>query len=110
MKLLQKILIATVIVSMLILTVEAVPPLAQPIMNIVCPILVSIRFVLRSIGFGLVGLMLVYGGLRYTFSADDPGGRKQGKNILIHALIGGVLIMIANALLLMITGGAIPIC
>ena len=59
-----------------------------------CMVIRTVIFVIISVGYSLVALMIIYGGVKYTFSADDPSGRKQGKNIVIFAIIGGVLLMI----------------
>ena len=42
--------------------------------------------------------MFLYGGVKYVISADDPGGRKQGKMICIHAMVGGLLFMLWTAI------------
>ncbi len=62
----------------------------------VCPILEAFIDVLETIAPALVLLVFTYGGVKYISSADDPGGRKQGKSILIHAIIGGIIIIIAR--------------
>ncbi len=69
---------------------------ANPITTIVCPILTDIIAAFTTIAGTLVILMFLYGGLKYIFSADDPGGRKQGKMTCIHAVIGGVIVVLAT--------------
>jgi len=66
--------------------------------DIVCPILRSIEWVLISVASALVVVMFIYGGLKYVFSADDPGGRKSGKNTCIHAVIGGIIVVVATSI------------
>jgi hypothetical protein len=68
----------------------------------ICPILSAVYTVLYTIAGSLVIIMFVYGGLKYIFSADDPGGRKSGKNTCIHAIIGGIMVVIASAITSMI--------
>jgi hypothetical protein len=63
--------------------------------GIVCSILIQIYNALRAIGPAMVLLMFLYGGVKYVYSADDPGGRKQGRDICVHSLIGGIIILIA---------------
>jgi hypothetical protein len=77
------------------------------IKNVVCSVIVSVKFAIDNIGPALVAIMFVYGGIKYVFSADDPGGRKQGKMICIHSVIGGILIALATAIIAIInlTGG-----
>lgn len=48
--------------------------------------------IFQYIGPTLVGVMFLYGAGKYAYSADDPGGRKQGKEMCIHAILGGVII------------------
>ncbi|MFH1404209.1 MAG: TrbC/VirB2 family protein [Candidatus Altiarchaeota archaeon] len=52
----------------------------------------------------LATLMFVYGGAKYAYSADDPGGRKQAKAICINAIIG--LLIAASARAIVAAAGA----
>ena len=61
----------------------------------VCSVMLAIQDTLMTIAPTLVLLMFVYGGVKYVFSADDPGGRKQGKMTCIHAVIGGIIVIVA---------------
>jgi predicted DNA repair protein MutK len=65
----------------------------------VCPWLIMVRDTIVAVAPSLVFLMFTYGGVKYIFSADDPGGRKQGKNTCIHAVIGGILIILADTVI-----------
>ncbi len=75
---------------------------ATAVLAVVCPILIAIQTVLVTMASALVAVMFVYGGIKYTFSADDPGGRKAGKNTCIHAVIGGILVLVATSVVDMI--------
>jgi RsiW-degrading membrane proteinase PrsW (M82 family) len=66
--------------------------------DIVCSVIASVWWALAAIGPSMVLLMFLYGGTKYAYSADDPGGRKTAKNICIHAVIGGILMLLASAL------------
>lgn len=68
------------------------------IKDIPCSILSMIYDTMTAVAGTLVFLMFIYGGLKYAFSSDDPGGRKQGKMICIHATIGGILIAVWSAI------------
>lgn len=59
-----------------------------------CTILVTIGDALEAIGPTIVLLMFLYGGVKYVYSSGDPGGRKQAKSIVIHAVIAGILISV----------------
>ncbi|MBD3262144.1 MAG: hypothetical protein GF334_10850 [Candidatus Altiarchaeales archaeon] len=74
------------------------------ISGIVCSIISSIHAALIPIGGGLVTLMFIYGGVSYVFNADNPGGRKKARDILIHAIIGGVIIVVASNIVGLIAG------
>ncbi|MBU0761759.1 MAG: hypothetical protein KKD39_01935 [Candidatus Altiarchaeota archaeon] len=52
----------------------------------------------------LAVVMFIYGGAKYAFAADDPGGRKQGKSIAINALIGLLIVAASYSLVQSIVG------
>jgi hypothetical protein len=76
--------------------------------NIVCNIFCDpadlILKTLGIIGPTLCVMMFIYGGVKYAFSADDPAGRKAGKMTCIHSIIGGVLLLLVDWVLTMISG------
>jgi len=76
----------------------------QPACVTVCTVMCTVQYLVQSIGGTLVLLMFIYGGLKYVFSADDAGGRKQGKMTCIHAVIGGIIIVMATSLTALIAG------
>src|SRR5512140_185134 len=95
-KVCRNLLIALAIIQLASLPASAGAPPGTTMAGTICTILLSIKTVITTIGSTLVVIMFVYGGLKYTFSADDAGGRKQGKMTCIHAVIGGILIVIAD--------------
>ncbi len=61
--------------------------------DVPCSIVAALyTIIFTNVGPTLVGIMFLYGAGKYVYSADDPGGRKQGKEMCIHAIIGGVII------------------
>ncbi len=72
---------------------------ANAIVGVICPILSNILVAVQTIGGTLALIMFIYGGLKYIFSADDPGGRKQGKMTAIHAVIGGIIVILATTII-----------
>ncbi len=48
-----------------------------------------------EMGNGIAIVMFLYGAAKFIYSADDPGGRKQGKDVCIAALIAMIIINIA---------------
>jgi hypothetical protein len=63
--------------------------------------------VLSTIGPWLCALLVVYGGLRYLSSAEDPGARKAAKTTLIAAFVGMIIIMLAIPLVNMVLADAL---
>jgi len=74
--------------------------------DVPCEIIRSINLAITAIGAALVTIMFIFGGLKYMFSADDPGGRKSGKNTCIHAIIGGILIIVWTGIRGMLTAAS----
>ena len=65
----------------------------------VCALLQAIWNLFKAFFPALFVLMLIYGAAKYTFSADDPGGRKVGKTRIIHAIIGIVMLGLIRMLI-----------
>jgi hypothetical protein len=59
--------------------------------TIPCSIITQVFQTFNAVMPALVMIMFSYGAVKYIYSADDAGGRKQGKTIIIHALIGGII-------------------
>ncbi|MBU0761756.1 MAG: pilin, partial [Candidatus Altiarchaeota archaeon] len=70
-----------------------------------CTILDAIFTALTAIGGTIVVTMFLYGGAKYAYSAEDPGARKQGKNMCIHAIIGGILIVLWETVKTILSNG-----
>jgi hypothetical protein len=68
---------------------------ATEMVGFVCSIVKPIYDTLQVVGPTLVLIMFVYGATKYAYSADDPAGRKQGKDICVHAIIAGLLLMLS---------------
>jgi len=62
----------------------------------VCSFIIPVMNAISAMGGTLLVIMLIFGGVKYTFSADDAGGRKEGKNMIIHAVIGGILLSLVS--------------
>jgi hypothetical protein len=62
------------------------------------------------IGPALLVIMFTYGGLKYVYSAGDPGGRKSGKLTCIHAIIGGILLTLASIVIQVLFPGSTGWC
>ena len=86
-------LYATNLLFFLISTVSATVTVPD-FTTVPCQVIRSIFEAVYAIGGTLVAMMFVLGGVKYTFAADDPGGRKSGKTMIIHAVIGGILLAV----------------
>jgi hypothetical protein len=71
-------------------TVSAGPTMAET----VCEWINAIRNGVEVMTVPIALIMFTYGGAKYVFSADDPGGRKQGKNICIHTIVGVIILAV----------------
>jgi multisubunit Na+/H+ antiporter MnhB subunit len=47
---------------------------------------------MRIIGSSIAAVMFLYGGAKYVYTSDDPGGRKQAIGICIAAIIAMIII------------------
>jgi len=56
---------------------------------------------------GLATLMIVYAGVKWLTSADDPGERKNAKDMIKHAIIALLLILAAAGLMNILVGGEV---
>jgi hypothetical protein len=74
---------------------------AAIIASVICGLVPEVS----TLAWALALLVFVYGGAKYAYSADDPGGRKQGKNIAINAMIGLIIVAAARAVVNAIAGG-----
>ncbi len=77
---------------------------------LLCTILTEIKTAVLTVGSTLVLIMFAYGAVKYAFAADDPGGRKAGKMTCIHAIIGGILIVMYAAIESLVHVGWWNIC
>jgi hypothetical protein len=84
---------------------------AADIHTVPCLIIEGVWNALTVIVPSLITLMFLFGAAKYAYSANDPGGRKQGKNICIHAMIGGILFLLTWAVMdLLEFGTTYPYC
>ena len=62
------------------------------------------------IGGSLAAVVLVYSGIKYITSMDDPGERKQAKDLIKHVVIVIILLLIATALVGVATNFELESC
>lgn len=76
---------------------------AAIIASVICGLVPEVIDLARALAI----LMFIYGGAKYAYSADDPGGRKQGKSIAINALIGFVIVAVSWSVVKAIAGTSV---
>ena len=69
-----------------------------------CSIVSAVAIAIEAAVPAIVTIMFTYGAIRYVFSAEDPGGRKNAKDICISAIIAGILFAIIAALVTLLSG------
>jgi len=67
--------------------------------DIPCTVIGAVFSAVVNVGSALIFIMLLYGAGKYAFAADDPGARKQGKNMMIHAIIGAIIMGLTGAII-----------
>ena len=53
---------------------------------------------LLNVSAGAAALAMAWGGVRYIFSAGDPGRVQQGKSVMLYATIGLIIVLLAKAI------------
>ena len=96
----------SLIISSLFLIIPSLAAATTTMSDVFCSIVTPVIGTIWTVGGTLVMLMFLYGGVKYVFSSDDAGGRKQGKTICIHALIGGVLLVLVSGFVTLLNLGA----
>jgi len=83
-------------------TVSAVSPadIVAPITTAICNVFTSIK----TIAGYAASLALAYAAGKWVVSGDDPGQRKQAKDILVHVFIGLIIAGMATTITLALTG------
>jgi hypothetical protein len=79
--------------------------------DVPCAVIVAMWDALRGVAPALFTIMFLYGAARYAYSAEDPGGRKQGKNIIIQSIIGALIMGTLLVIISILRGmGTVTIC
>jgi hypothetical protein len=59
--------------------------------DVPCSVIVGVWKAISTVGPSLIIVMFLYGAAKYAYGVEEPGARKQGRDICVHAVIGGVL-------------------
>jgi hypothetical protein len=110
-KTLRRILIIALYIAVIKINTVAgtgtVAAIIKPMVDTIC----GIYGLMYNVAGGLGALVITMAGFKWVGSAEDPGGRKQAKDTIVHALVGMLIIVIAAQIVGLITGtGADKIC
>ena len=99
----MKKIILILVVMLLSCVVTASPTnlresISHPAINFICGIFNGIKL----IAGGVASVVFVYSGIKYMGEADDPGARKNARDYMKWALIGIILVLMADMLLVYI--------
>jgi hypothetical protein len=72
-----------------------------------CLLIGGVYAALQGIAPSIVAIMFIFGAAKYVYSADYPGGRKQGKTICIHAIIGAIIMALLVGIITIFGGLAL---
>jgi len=70
----------------------------------------GLYFAVIYMGGALCALMIVYGGVKWMGGSDDPASRKTAKDMIIHAGIGLIILVVASGLVTYASGGDLRGC
>lgn len=88
----------------------AASELANAIFSKVEPVACGIFLAIGMVAGGIASVIIIYGGIKYLAGADDPGARKQAKDMIIHAIVGMIIIIIAVELVQLGSGNSLTAC
>lgn len=88
----------------------AASELAGAIYSKVEPVACGIFLAIGMVAGGIASVIIIYGGIKYLAGADDPGARKQAKDMIIHAIVGMIIIIIAVELVQLGSGNSLTAC
>ena len=92
--------LSTLLLSVLVLSM-VLPSLASAdawgnISSKMSYIVCGFRTVFASAATGVAAFVMVIAGIQWVSSEADPGARKKAKTTMIHALVGLLIVSIAN--------------
>jgi len=89
---------------------EEYTDLAKLIAGTAQSILCKISEIFIYVVGAIATVIFVYGGIRFLVSHDDPGARKNAKSMMMNAVIAIILIVVAEHLVVYLTGGNLLGC
>jgi len=68
----------------------------------ICNVLYNIRMLLYYITSGVMVVTITLAGVRWIGSQEDAGERKRARESIVHAVVGGIIVLMAGWIVLMI--------
>lgn len=85
---------------------DLVMAIASPAGRIIC----SIYGAFVMIAGALATLVIVYAGLKWIASGEDPAQRKVAKSMITHAILALIIILVSDTIVSMVTEGQLQGC
>lgn len=73
-------------------------------------VICGLTMAFAMMGGALCALMIIYGGVKWITGADDPGQKKAAKEIILHAIIGVVVLLVVWGIAYFASGGVLTGC
>jgi len=71
----------------------------------VMPIICGLYYTFILIAGALAAVMIVYAGIKWIGSSDDPAARKSAKETIIHAIVALIIIVVASRIVDLLIAG-----
>ena len=98
-------LLQTLVVAQETNTSTPYPDPAQEITNRINEVVCTLVTLGTMIASGIAALVIILAGVKYTTSAEDPGARNNAKNMILYAIAGLALALLACPLVDYIVAG-----
>jgi hypothetical protein len=93
--------------SVILLMLSILPvwgePAADKVNSVVCSFIVLVELVIGA----LVSLVVIFAGLKYVLSGDDPGERSAARGIIINGFIGLLVVILSVPVINVLVNGII---
>jgi len=90
--------VVLVLLFLLQVVSAADPDIPATVISKVRVVVCGFYYAFRDIVTGVAAVVMVFAGVKWISSENDPGARKAAKDAMIHALIGLILISLIEEL------------
>lgn len=84
-----------VVLGLMILALPVFAQMTTAPEIVICNVMNTVKTILLAIGIGLAVILLIVGGIKYMTSQGDPEKAKSARAMIINALIGVAIMLIA---------------